>query len=63
MPDRPIYSINEFAATYGLGRSTVYRLLRSGDLKARKIGKRTVIAAEDAESWLGRLQAYKPKAA
>jgi excisionase family DNA binding protein len=63
MPDKPIYSIKEFAATYGLGRSTVYRLLRSGDLKARKVGKRTVIAASDGKSWLRRLQAYKPKAA
>jgi excisionase family DNA binding protein len=63
MSDKAVYSVPEFAATYGLGRSTVYRLLRSGDLKARKIGKRTVITAEDAESWLCRLQAYKPKAA
>jgi excisionase family DNA binding protein len=62
MSDKAVYSIPEFAAAHGLGRSTVYRLLRSGDLKARKIGKRTVIAAADAESWLRRLDAYKPKA-
>jgi excisionase family DNA binding protein len=45
-------SIVEFAATYGIGRTTAYEELRSGRLRGRKIGKRTIITAEDAEAWL-----------
>jgi excisionase family DNA binding protein len=51
-----LYTVPHFAETFGLGRSTVYRLLRSGDLKARKLDKRTVIDAKDVESWLRELQ-------
>jgi excisionase family DNA binding protein len=48
-------SIDEFCSRYGPGRTKVYQELKSGRLRARKIGTRTVIAEDDAEDWLRHL--------
>jgi excisionase family DNA binding protein len=48
-------SIDEFCSRYGPGRTKVYQELKSGRLRARKIGTRTVITEEDAETWLQHL--------
>lgn len=48
-------SIDEFAQRYGVGRTTAYQEISSGRLRARKIGKRTIIGVDDAEEWLHRL--------
>jgi excisionase family DNA binding protein len=49
------YSIEEFAELTGVGRSSVYKALRNGCLTARKVGKRTIIAAEEVDKWFARL--------
>ena len=41
----------------------VYRLLKSGELKARKSGHRTLILKEDFESWLRGLPVAELEAA
>ena len=48
-------SIAEFCEQYGPGRTKTYEELKSGRLRARKIGKRTIITEDDAEDWLQRL--------
>jgi excisionase family DNA binding protein len=48
-------SIVEFCERYGLCRSKVYDEIKSGSLRARKIGRRTIITVDDAENWLERL--------
>jgi excisionase family DNA binding protein len=50
-------SIAEFCEQYGPGRTKTYEELKSGRLRARKIGKRTIITEDDAEDWLLRLPA------
>ena len=40
-------SIEETRAATGLGRTKLYQLINNGELKARKIGKRTVILKDD----------------
>jgi excisionase family DNA binding protein len=52
---RRAMSIAEFCERYGPGRTKTYEELKSGRLRARKIGKRTVITEDDAEDWLLRL--------
>jgi len=42
------YSINEFIETSSLSRYKVYKEIKSGNLKARKLGGRTVIILSDA---------------
>ena len=49
------FSIGEFCSEYGLGRTKTYDEIKKGRLRGRKIGKRTLIARDDAESWLRRL--------
>jgi predicted DNA-binding transcriptional regulator AlpA len=45
-------SLAEFCQTYGIGRTTAYSEIKQKRLRARKIGKRTVIVEDDAEDWL-----------
>lgn len=50
------YTINEFCEAAGIGRSKAYLEIKSGRLRAIKIGRRTVIRRKDAEDWLDGMQ-------
>jgi excisionase family DNA binding protein len=54
------YSIHELGATVGLGKQAIYDAINSGELPARKAGRRTLILAADAERWLANLPAFPP---
>ena len=41
--NRRCYSINEVKAMYGLGHTTIYKLINEGMLKTVKVGRRTLI--------------------
>jgi excisionase family DNA binding protein len=56
-PTQQAYSVEKFGRAFNIGRSTVYEEIRSGRLKARKVGARTLIAHEDAMAWLKALPA------
>lgn len=49
------YSVAEAVEASGVGRSFLYEQIKSGRLKARKLGRRTLILAEDMQSWLAAL--------
>jgi hypothetical protein len=49
------YSLSEFARQNDIGLTTVRGGIKAGRLTARKIGRRTIIAAEDAKAWQDRL--------
>ena len=40
------------ARVLDLSRATVYELLQSGDLRAIKVGRATLITAEEVRRWL-----------
>jgi excisionase family DNA binding protein len=46
------YSIAEACAVSGIRRTTLYKEINSGELRAVKIGGRTVILADDLRCWL-----------
>ena len=50
-------SIRTFCKTYDIGRTSTYTEIKAGRLKVRKLGRRTIITADDAEEWLSRLPA------
>ncbi len=39
-------SINDTVATLGVGRTTVYEMIKDGRLEAFKLGRRTLVKAE-----------------
>lgn len=47
-------SPNEAARICGIGRTTLYTALSSGDLKSVKIGTRRLILVETLRAWLKR---------
>ena len=49
------FSIPEFCVAHAVGRTTVYQQIAAGALKPRKIGRRTIITAEEARRWLDSL--------
>ena len=49
------YSINEVVEHTSLGRSTIFEEIRSNRLRARKVGRRTIVLAEDLVSFLASL--------
>jgi excisionase family DNA binding protein len=46
--------VNEAAAVLGVERSTIYRLLRAGDLVAVRVGKRKRFRPADVDAYLNR---------
>lgn len=45
-------TISEWIARSGISRSRTYELLGSGDLRARKVGRRTLIDLRAGLAWL-----------
>jgi excisionase family DNA binding protein len=49
---RVTYTAPEVAEMLGISRATVYVLLRSGEIPARRVGSRWIIARRRFDSWL-----------
>lgn len=45
-------SVNDFAVWAGIGRTTAWKEIREGHLRAVKVSARTIIRFSDAENWL-----------
>jgi excisionase family DNA binding protein len=54
-------SIEQFRVRYGVSRTKIYEEIKARRLRARKCGKRTIIAEDDAESWLKELPLAEPQ--
>jgi excisionase family DNA binding protein len=49
---RAAFSVPEIMVQIGLSRDNVYRLIREGRLKARKVGRRTLVTNTDLQEFL-----------
>lgn len=58
--DKLAYSIVEAARVAGIGRSTLYEALAAGELKAVKLGRRTLIPADELRRFLAALPPARP---
>ncbi|MDE5464948.1 MULTISPECIES: helix-turn-helix domain-containing protein [unclassified Bradyrhizobium] len=47
------YSILETCDLLSIGRTTVYQVIRAGDLQTRKVGRRTLIPAKSLDTFIG----------
>ena len=52
---REAFAVREFCARYGICRQTFYDEIKRGRIKARKLGKKTVILRADADAWAASL--------
>lgn len=57
-PNKLAFSIPEIVQATGIGRTNIYGAMKSGALRARKHGKRTVILKTDLEAFLQSLAKY-----
>jgi excisionase family DNA binding protein len=48
------YTIAEAVAASGLGRTTIYELIKRGELPRVKVGNRTLVRCRDLEAMLDR---------
>lgn len=50
-PPRLLYSADDVAAATALPVGTIRRLMRSGDLKAEKVGRRVLVHVDDLQAF------------
>jgi hypothetical protein len=55
LPADGALSVKDFCRWASLGRTAVYEEIARGKLKARKIGRRTIIPRAEARRWLNSL--------
>lgn len=53
-------SPEQAAEAAGIGRTQLFQLIRSGELKARKCGRRTIILRNELNEWLQSLPTRQP---
>ena len=46
------YSISEFCRLFSIGKTKAYEEIKAGRLKLTKIGRKSLITAKAADSWL-----------
>ena len=55
-------TVSDAVKATGMSRTSIYEALKRGDLKAKKIGRRTLISFADLDAFLAGLPSYRPEA-
>ena len=61
MTEKLSYTVPEYIAASGLGRSKIYEEIAAGHLKAVKCGTRTLIPADAGREYIDNLPPVEPK--
>ena len=59
---RLAHNIDEVSDVSGSGRTKIYEEIKAGRLKARKLGRRTLVLDHDLRDWLNSLPLAESKA-
>lgn len=54
-----LLTITEACAQLNLGRTRLYSLISTGEIAARKAGKKTLIEKSELERWVSSLPSYQ----
>lgn len=54
------FTINQFVTWSNIGRSSVFSYISKGELKTKKLGRRTLILRKDAQAFLDSLPEGRP---
>lgn len=54
-----LYSIEEGGKRLGLGRTTMFQLIRDGKIQALHVGRRTLVAEQDLQDFVDSLRAER----
>lgn len=57
--DKTLLNIPEACAKLRIGRTRLYQILNAGQIKAVRIGKRTLIPSSAIENFINELQPFK----
>jgi excisionase family DNA binding protein len=63
MAEKLTYTIAEVCSAGNFGRTTAYAAIRAGSLRAVKVGRRTIVLANDLNDFLQNLPQVHPKTA
>lgn len=55
-PPKLSFSIPEVVAATSIKRGRIYASIKSGNLRVRKCGRRTIVLAADLTDWLEKLE-------
>jgi len=61
IPNKQVFSIEEFCRSFGIGKTRTYAEIKAGRLRAIKCGARTLITTEAAKDWLAQLPTARTK--
>lgn len=56
-------SVDEACHVAGIGKTSMFDLLKAGAVPARKLGRRTIILRSDLMAWMDALPRLEPEAA
>jgi excisionase family DNA binding protein len=61
-PTKAAFSVREFCARFNISRDCFYNEVKRGRLRARKLGRKTLILRADADAWAASLPALEIRA-
>jgi len=58
--DQILYTIAQCCPLAAIGRTKFYELVANGEIPIKKIGRKSLVAADDLRRWAARLPSIEP---